>query len=248
VLCEQVEPESLRSLNELFLATAHPLCPTTQRLDKGRRGLARWSNRPRTFLRNMQVDNLLHAEAKTIPLRVTSEGSTAIAQPDSNINEFWHPPHRGPNVALQSGQWRTHQGPTGDQGAGACTDPKLRCRSVTWGLASGSGCSVVFVDHAAEYLVALDQAAQDGSAPDPSCCDVGDRVVGLGWLEVERAVRASLVSCRAYWARTARRCGSPKIRHTVGHLCPDREHEPLRIGIRARTSGRSRVSGTRCPA
>ena len=35
---------------------------------------------------------------------------------------------------------------------------KTRCRSVTCGLSSGSGDSVVFVDHTAEYAVASDQA------------------------------------------------------------------------------------------
>jgi hypothetical protein len=42
-------------------------------------------------------------------------------------------------------------------------------------------------------FVFVNLATQEGSAPDPFCCDVGDRVVGLGWLEVERAVRASSV-------------------------------------------------------
>jgi hypothetical protein len=43
------------------------------------------------------------------------------------------------------------------------------------------------------WFVFVDQTAEDGPAFNPFRWGIGDRVVGLGWLEVERAVRASSV-------------------------------------------------------
>ena len=42
-------------------------------------------------------------------------------------------------------------------------------------------------------FVLIDQAAEDGSAPDSFRREVGDRVVGSGWSKLERAVGAPSV-------------------------------------------------------
>jgi hypothetical protein len=62
----------------------------------------------------------------------------------------WWRTGEGDAVAVQSNRQRWE--------LDSCTDPKPRCMSVRCCLVSGSGGSVVFVDHTAEYAVASDQA------------------------------------------------------------------------------------------
>jgi hypothetical protein len=56
---------------------------------------------------------------------------------------------------------------------------RTRPPALTWSLGGG--------------FVFVDQATEDGSALGSLRWHVDDRMVGLGWVEVERAVRASLV-------------------------------------------------------
>jgi hypothetical protein len=91
--------------------------------------------------------------------------------------------------------------------------------------------------HGTGWLVFVDQAAKDGSAFDPFRWGIGDRVVGLGWVEVERAVRASSVVVPRVLGQDSAQVPFTEDQHPVGHFRSDREHEPLRVGIRAGTLG-----------
>jgi hypothetical protein len=57
----------------------------------------------------------------------------------------------------------------------------------------------------------VDKAADYESALDPLPGEVSDGVVGPGRLELAAAVGRRPLQCRAYSARTDRRCRSPKI-------------------------------------
>ena len=89
----------------------------------------------------------------------------------------------------------------------------------------------------------MDQAAEDGSALDPVRCDVGDRVVRPGQLEVERAVRASSVVVPGVLGQDSAQVPFTEDQHPVGYFRPDGEYEPFCIGIRARAPGRNLHGG-----
>jgi len=95
---------------------------------------------------------------------------------------------------------------------------------VTWAL----GGSLVFVEEAAEH----------GPALDSFLGEVGGGVVGLGWLELECAVRSSPVVVPGIFGHHDAQVSLAEEQHPVGDLSPGGEHEPLRISVRARTSGR----------
>ena len=84
-------------------------------------------------------------------------------------------------------------------------------------------------------MVFVDQAAEDGSACDPFRGDIGDRVVGLGWVEWERAVRASSVVVSRVLGQDSAQVLFAEDQYPVGHVRSDREHEPLRVGVRVGT-------------
>jgi hypothetical protein len=92
----------------------------------------------------------------------------------------------------------------------------------------------------------VDQAAQDGSALDPVRCDVGDRVVRPGRLEVERAVRASSVVVPGVLGQDSAQVPFTEDQHPVGYFRPDGEYEPFCVGIRARTPGWNLHGGDAC--
>src|SRR5580704_5316793 len=74
-----------------------------------------------------------------------------------------------------------------------------------------------------------------GSAARP---ETGNRVVGPWWLELEGAVRSSPVVVPGIFGHHAAQVPFADDQHPVGDLRPGGEHEPLRIGVRARTPGR----------
>jgi hypothetical protein len=84
----------------------------------------------------------------------------------------------------------------------------------------------------------VDQTAEDGSALDPFCGGMGARMIRPWRLEVERAVRASTVVVAQVLGQNGTEMPFTEDQHPVGHLRPDREHEPLRGGIaRGRRGG-----------
>jgi hypothetical protein len=68
---------------------------------------------------------------------------------------------------------------------------------------------------------------------------MGDWMVGLGWLEVQRAVRASSIVMPRVLGKNSTQVPFTEDQHPVGYLCSDREHEPLRVGIHTGTPGRN---------
>jgi hypothetical protein len=87
-------------------------------------------------------------------------------------------------------------------------------------------------------LVFVEEAAEDGPALDSFLGEIGDGVVGPGWLELERAVRSSPIVVPSIPGHHAAQVSFAEDQHPVGDLSPGGEHEPLRMGVRARTPGR----------
>ena len=67
---------------------------------------------------------------------------------------------------------------------------------------------------------------------------VRDRVIGPGWSELAAAVGSPPVVMGLVPGRDRPQMPLAKDQHPVSDLHPGREHEPFRIGVRARTAGR----------
>lgn len=87
------------------------------------------------------------------------------------------------------------------------------------------------------WFVFVDQATENASTLDPFRCHMGDWVVELGWLEVQRAVRASSIVVPRVLGQDNAQVPFTEDQHPIGYLCPNREHEPLRVGIRTGLRG-----------
>jgi hypothetical protein len=110
-----------------------------------------------------------------------------------------------------------------------CTDPKLRCRSATCGLAIRSGRSVVFVDHTAKYPVASDQAVEGQG---------GWLVLLAGGALAESLMRPVRIVVPGVLGQDPGGVAFGVDQDTVGALTADGAHEPLGITVRPRSSRR----------
>lgn len=109
------------------------------------------------------------------------------------------------------------------------TGPKPRCMSVICGLAIGSGCSVVFVDHTAEYPVASDQAVEgQGGWP----------VFVAGGALAESLMRPVRIVVPGVLGQDPGGVAFVVDQDTVGALAADGTHEPLGITVRPGSSRR----------
>ena len=70
------------------------------------------------------------------------------------------------------------------------------------------------------------------------CREVGSGVVWPGRVQLSAAVGSSSVVVGLVIGQDRTQVALAADQHPVGDLCPGREHEPFRIGVCARTSGR----------
>jgi hypothetical protein len=87
-------------------------------------------------------------------------------------------------------------------------------------------------------LVFVEEAAENGPTLDSFPGEIGYGVVGPGWLELERAVWSSPVVMPGIFGHHAAKVSFAEEQYPAGYLRPGGEHEPFRIGVRARTPGR----------
>ncbi len=83
----------------------------------------------------------------------------------------------------------------------------------------------------------------DRTASDPFLGQVGDGVVGPWRLKVATAIGASSVVVRDIFDQDGTEAPFTEDHNPVGDLGPDRADEPLRVGVRPRSSGRDRDRG-----
>jgi len=87
-------------------------------------------------------------------------------------------------------------------------------------------------------LVFAEEAAEDGPALDPLLGKVNGRVVGPGWVELAAAMGASAVVVGLVLGQDRPQMPLGEDQHPVGDLGPGGEHEPFRVSVRSRASGR----------
>jgi hypothetical protein len=87
-------------------------------------------------------------------------------------------------------------------------------------------------------LVFVDEAAEDRLALDPSVGKPGGGVVGPGRVQLRAAMGSSAVVVGLVLGHHDAQVPLAEYQHPVGDLGPRGEHEPLRKGVGARTSGR----------
>src|ERR1017187_5133229 len=83
-------------------------------------------------------------------------------------------------------------------------------------------------------LVFADEAAKDGPTFDPLMGEVNGRVVWPGRAELAAAMGTTSVVVGLVLGQDCPQMPLAEDQNPVGDLGPGREHEPLRIGIRAR--------------
>jgi hypothetical protein len=111
----------------------------------------------------------------------------------------------------------------------ACTVPKLATWSVSCGFVVGSGCSSIFVDHAAQDTLSADRFVE---------WDDGGGVM-VGWAVLTALVRTVIIEVSGELVQHGHGVSFVVDQHPVGALRSDTAHEPLRVAVR---SGRSRRS------
>jgi hypothetical protein len=79
---------------------------------------------------------------------------------------------------------------------------------------------------------------EDGLAPDLLLGELGDRVVATGRVELAAAMRASSVVVGLVPGHDRPQMSFAEDQHPIGQLRPRGEHEPFRVGVRTRASGR----------
>lgn len=75
------------------------------------------------------------------------------------------------------------------------------------------------------------------SALDPLLFEIGDGVIGPGWLELATAVGAASVVVGFVLAKDGPQVLLAKDQYPISDLCPDGEDEAFRVGARAGASG-----------
>jgi hypothetical protein len=97
-------------------------------------------------------------------------------------------------------------------------------------------------------LVFVEEAAEDGSAPDLRLGEIGDRMVGPGRAEVASTVGSAPVVVGRVLGYHDTQVAFAEDQHPVCDLGPRGEHESLRKGVRARAPGWDLHSFDACAA
>jgi len=87
-------------------------------------------------------------------------------------------------------------------------------------------------------FVLVDQPAEDLAASHPLGSEIGDGVVGSGWVESSSAVRSASVVVSGVVGEHRSQVPFAEVEHPVSDLRPDGAHEPLRERVRARIARR----------
>ena len=143
--------------------------------------------------------------------------------------------HRHPKTRTPDGQARTEPAPTGIDYLSALGDGHDEALRDLWGSRTRL---LVLTWDLGDSLVLADEAAEDGPTLDPRLGEVGDRVVGPGRPELAAAMGTAPVVVSLVLGQDGPQMPLAEDQHPVGDLRPGREHEPFRIGIRARAPGR----------
>jgi len=103
---------------------------------------------------------------------------------------------------------------------------------------AGSQQSARGIDLLRGSFVFVEEAAEDGLAPDPLQGEIGGGMVRPGRVQLAAAVGSSSVVVPGVLGQDAAQAAFAEDQDPVGELGPGGAHEPFRMSIRARAPGR----------